>query len=51
MDPEGNGVSSGRGAMRGPGPPSEEQISSWSAAVEEVRPPWGNQEDSNTGPM
>ncbi len=25
VDPEGNGVSSGRGAMGGPGPPSEEQ--------------------------
>jgi hypothetical protein len=39
------------GGDGGGGPPSEEQISSWSAAVEEVRPAWGNQEDSNTGPM
>jgi hypothetical protein len=52
MDPEGNGVSSGRGAKGGGGLAhlARSKISSWSATVEEKRLPWGNQEDNRMGP-
>jgi hypothetical protein len=39
MDPEGNGVTMGRGAEGGPGPPSGEQYKQLSATVEEIRCP------------
>ncbi len=51
LDPEGNGVTMGRGVGGGLAHPVGNEIRSWSAAVKEVRLPWGNKEDSKTGPM
>jgi hypothetical protein len=52
VDPEGNGVTMARGAEGGPGPPSGEQDKQLICnSREEARFPWGNQEDSETGPM
>jgi hypothetical protein len=51
VDPEGNGVTMGRGAEGCLAHPVGNKISSWSAAVEEARLPGENKEDSKTGPM
>ncbi len=50
MEPEGNWVTMERGAEGGLAHPVGNKISSWSAAVEEARLPWGNKENSKTGP-
>jgi hypothetical protein len=51
VDPEGNGVATGREAGGDLAHPVGDKISSWSAAVEETSLPWGNKESSKTGPM
>jgi hypothetical protein len=51
VDPEGNGVTMGRGAEGGPGPPSGEPDKQLICKVEETRRPWGNQKDNQTGSM
>jgi hypothetical protein len=51
VDPEGNGVTMGRGEERGPGPPSGEQDKQLICNSGGDKTPLGSQEDNWTGSM